>query len=396
MRVAFVIWNPFQLLQFESIANKLHKPTFFLIDKENNIKLFSKKMLNNPAWRFEFVKPSEITLIDGTHDVILFQSPFPNIEKITKSRLVSIQYGLAKERHNYGEWRSLADMNLMYGKYSANIVSHFSPSFAVGNPKFDNWNLVKSHNADKEKLYNELGLDVAKKTLLYMPTWGELGSYFELLESIARLQDSYNIILKMHHNNDAKTPEWIQSAKQYKLKHVFDGSADQLKLLCAADLIISDFSGAIFDGMYAQKPILLYQAGIENKIGLQKFDLQSLEFSRRDDIGYVCDKLELFESCIEYCLEHAKDLVEKAKALREDLFYQSDEQSASERCVMYIRQLFEGNIEPLSFPQLYVRETVQALRIVRPRVNRLEKQLRNDKLPVYKKIFKSFKIVKKI
>lgn len=57
----------------------------------------------------------------------------------------------------------------------------------------------------------------------------------------------------MHHNNDAKTPEWVDSAKKANLKHVYDGSADQLKLLCAADLIISDFSGAIFDGMYAEK-----------------------------------------------------------------------------------------------------------------------------------------------
>ncbi|MCV4698403.1 CDP-glycerol glycerophosphotransferase family protein, partial [Escherichia coli] len=80
------------------------------------------------------------------------------------------------------------------------------------------------------------------------PTWGELGSYFELLDTISRLQSKYNLILKMHHNNDAKIPEWVDSANKANLKHVYDGFADQLNLLCAADLIISDFSGAIFDG----------------------------------------------------------------------------------------------------------------------------------------------------
>ena len=37
MKVGFIIWNPFQLIQFKSIALKLEKPTIFIIRKNNNL-----------------------------------------------------------------------------------------------------------------------------------------------------------------------------------------------------------------------------------------------------------------------------------------------------------------------------------------------------------------------
>ena len=47
MKVGFIIWNPFQLIQFKSIALKLEKPTIFIIRKNNNLTLFPKELINN-------------------------------------------------------------------------------------------------------------------------------------------------------------------------------------------------------------------------------------------------------------------------------------------------------------------------------------------------------------
>jgi len=388
MKAAFIVWNPFQLIQFEPLAKLCDDPTVILIDKETNAKLFPKDLLKNKSWKTVFVKPAEIPLIDGTHDVIFFQSAFPNIEKISRTKLISLQYGLAKERHNYGEWRALADMNLMYGTYSADIVSHYAPSYGVGNLKFDDWPNYVARYKNKDKLYKELNLDPKKKTLLYMPTWGELGSFDTLLKPIADLQKKYNIILKMHHNNDAKVPEWLISARREKLKYIYDGSADQLQLLCAADLIISDFSGAIFDGMYADKPILLFQENTDNKIGVQKFDLASLEFSRRDEIGHVCERAEDLAEAIEYALTNATKIVEKAKPLKGVLFTKPSSNSSAQTCVDQAKKLVSGQIPPLTQGQLYVRETVQKLRTIEPKFNRLNKQVKDSKKPLISKIFK--------
>ncbi|MGR4035163.1 hypothetical protein LB437_12085 [Escherichia coli] len=131
-------------------------------------------------------------LLMGLMISYFFSRLFP-VLKIKNSKLVSIQYGLAKERHNYGEWRSLADMNLMYGDYSSNIVSHYAPSYPVGNPKFDNWLEYKQKYSNREELYKELKLDITKKTLLYMPTWG---SWVHILNFwIQYLGYNQNIIL---------------------------------------------------------------------------------------------------------------------------------------------------------------------------------------------------------
>jgi hypothetical protein len=386
MKVAFIVWNPFQLIQFEPLAKLCIDPTVVLIDKENNAKLFPPGMLKSKHWKTVFVKPAEIPLIDGTHDAIFFQSAFPNIEKIKSTKLVSLQYGLAKERHNYGEWRALADMNLMYGKYSTDIVSHYAPSFSVGNLKFDTWQEYVELYSDKTKLSEELNLDPTKKTLLYMPTWGELGSFDALVKPIATLQSRYNVILKMHHNNDAKVPEWLITAKNEKIQHIYDGSADQLKLLCAADLIISDFSGAIFDGMYANKPILLYQENSNDKIGVQKFDLESLEFARRNEIGYVCEEAEDFERAVDHALNHSEELVEKAKNLRSELFSQPPGKTSAQASIDYVKSLIDNKIPSLTQAQLYVRNTVQRLRTIEPKYNRLHKQFKDIKKPLLKKI----------
>lgn len=386
MKVAFIVWNPFQLIQFEPLAKLCTDPTVILIDKETNAKLFPPGMLKSKHWKTVFVKPAEIPLIDGTHDVIFFQSAFPNIEKIKITKLVSLQYGLAKERHNYGEWRALADMNLMYGQYSADIVSHYAPSYAIGNLKFDTWGEYIERYADKAQLSKELDLDPNKKTLLYMPTWGELGSFDALLKPIAALQSRYNVLLKMHHNNDAKVPEWLIAAKREKIKHIYDGSADQLKLLCASDLIISDFSGAIFDGMFANKPILLYQENSTGKIGVQKFDLESLEFARRNDIGHVCEAVEDFENAVDYALEHGTELVEKAQPLRGTLFSQPLGKTSAQASIDYAQRLFNNEIPSLTQAQAYVRDTVQRLRTIEPKYNRLTKQVKDMKKPLLKKL----------
>ena len=387
MKVAFIVWNPFQLIQFEPLAKLCIDPTVVLIDKETNAKLFPPGMLKSKYWKTVFVKPAEIPLIDGTHDAIFFQSAFPNIEKIKKTKLVSLQYGLAKERHNYGEWRALADMNLMYGPYSTEIVSHYAPSYSVGNLKFDTWQEYVKLYSDKAKLTKELDLDPAKKTLLYMPTWGELGSFDALVKPIASLQSRYNVILKMHHNNDAKVPEWLVTAKKENIKHIYDGSADQLKLLCASDLIISDFSGAIFDGMFANKPILLYQENSNDKIGVQKFDLESLEFARRNEIGYVCEDAGDFERSVDYALVHSEELVDRAKNLRSELFSQPVGKTSAQASIDYVKSLVENEIPSLTQAQLYVRDTVQRLRTIEPKYNRLNKQIKDMKKPLLRKIF---------
>jgi hypothetical protein len=364
MKVAFIVTNPFQVIQFEHVARVFPEATFLVVMKNQSLVGPGRQRMEAIGCRIEALKPKMMPLIDGVYDLVFFQSPFPLMEKLVHSRLVSLQYGLAKERHNYGEWRALADMNLMYGAYSAGITEHFSPSFAVGNPKFDPWPALHQPAAvDQSK--RTLGLDPAKPTVLYMPTWGDLGSAPELVPALARLQSRYNVIVKMHHNDDVSRPAVRAAALAAGVSLLFDGAADQLPLLSVADLVISDFSGAIFDAVYARVPVLLYQGGAETKTGLQKFDTQSLEYRRRGEIGRVCESVPALADAIAAALADRDALVRRAAPLRAELFTDDPTTPASARIRARAEQLLAGAVPPLTQPQLYVRETVRALRTAR-------------------------------
>jgi hypothetical protein len=373
-KVAFVVRNPFQVVQFQKLAEAFPDARYLLLDAPGIMAQFDANKIANHSPEFEILPRQRVLEVDGKYDVIFFQSPFALIEQIRSSHLVSVQYGLAKERHNYGEWRSLASMNLMYGPYSASFTSHYGPSYAVGNVKFAGWDFVKA-KAERPRIEAELGLDPGKKTILFMPTHGELGSFDDLVAPLGALRDRYNVVIKMHHNNEKKGKTWVDIAASHGHDHLMSGDADQLTLLAAADLVISDFSGAIFDALYAEVAILLYQARADQVVGIQKFSHDSIEFRRRSEIGLVCDDLRDFESAVSTALEKADALVASAAAIRAELFVDGRYVDTIGAIREKVFDLIAGKIPRQTTAQLFVRETCQTLRTLEVNHNALKRKL---------------------
>lgn len=373
-KVAFVVWNPFQVVQFQKLAEAFPGSCFLLLNTPSVISQFDKADLAKHRPKFEIIPKKRFLDVDGIYDVIFFQAPFAHIEKVRKSHLVSVQYGLAKERHNYGEWRSLASMNLMYGPYSADFTSHFAPSYAVGNVKFAGWDFVAA-KAGRAKIEAKLGLDASKKTILFMPTWGELGSFDDLVKPLGDLRDRYNVIIKMHHNNERNGTSWRDMAASHGHTHLMGGDADQLQALAVADLVVSDFSGAIFDALYAEVPIVLYQAKADDVVGMQKFSQTSLEFRRRSEFAMVCETLDAFAATVHQAMENGPSLVAAAAAIRSELFVDGRHTDTIGEIRNKVSELLEGKIPELTPAQMYVRETCQNLRTAEVSVNSLRRRL---------------------
>lgn len=360
MNCCFMAWNPFQINQFASVLPKFPGSRVVIVDKGSNLAEFDFKKLR--GLRYAIVKKNHVPALDGAFDIIFFQSPFPYIEEFRLSKLVSVQYGLAKERHNYGEWRALADMNLMYGPYSAAAAAPFAPSYAVGNPKFDRWKEYLAPGA-AAAAKRRLGCAADRKTLLYMPTWGELGSFGDLVGAFSRLESRYDLILKMHHNNEHELRGWAETARRHGLKRIFGGGADQLELLAAADLVVSDYSGAIFDAVYARRPVILYQPDPEAKQSVQKFTLESLEFRERDRLGKVCAAASDLESDVAAVLADPEAFAGRCGDLYERLFLRpAGESDAGSLIRGYSEKLLNGEIPPLTPAQRCVRDAVRELR----------------------------------
>lgn len=369
-KTGWLVWNPFQVLQFEELFRRFPIAEYIVIDQGKNLHLFDPAFLQRHDVRI--IKKTEVRLVDGCYDVLLFQSPFPQIERLVRTPLVSVQYGLAKERHNYGEWRALADLNLMYGPYSAEKTAHFSPSVAIGNPKFASWKVENSKSA-RDAICENLGVPSRKKNILYMPTYGDLGSFDALVGPLGKLTDQFNVLIKMHHNNDRNDPEWLRRATVHGHKFLYDGGADQKELLSIADAVISDFSGAIFDAIYGRVPVILYQEFAKDYSGPQKFDLSSIEFRRRDEIGLTAQTIDELVSHVRSAIADPNPIVTRAEKLRNELFLDSSEVDTVGLAVEHINALLAGDIPPLTSAQVVVRETVRALRSREVQVRALRK-----------------------
>lgn len=357
VKPCFIVKNKFQIVQFAPLAEAYPDARYLLIDRKTLRNEFTRQDIASSRIPITVVDRETVVKATDGFDVVFFQTVFPGIERLTRP-LVSVQYGLAKERHNYGEWRALADMNLMFGPYSARKVEHFSPSHGVGNIKFSGWNPVISKEA-RLSAKASIGADPCKPLALYMPTYGELGSFGQLAAPLAGLLGTCDVAIKMHHNDERAGYGWMAEAQKHGFRLLFSGDADQKRLLAAADVVVSDFSGAIFDAIYAHVPVVLFQENPAQKIGIQKFDLSSIEFSRRSELGITCERPEDIGAAIQAAMDSSAAALNRIRSVRKELFAEGVD--SVKRSTDLVEALLRGDLPGLTTPQLYVRETVQAL-----------------------------------
>ena len=151
-KIAFIGWNPFQFIHIKKLASSLPNAVFILEKrKNNNLKSFSKEILNNNEVPVLIYKQKNMLQLDDLFDIIITQSMFEDIYKFTKAKIVMLQYGYGKEVHNYGTWRALASLCLVYGEYASKKISHFCPVAITGNPRYDVWHNEEFHINAKQK-----------------------------------------------------------------------------------------------------------------------------------------------------------------------------------------------------------------------------------------------------
>ncbi|ENK2331210.1 CDP-glycerol glycerophosphotransferase family protein [Vibrio alginolyticus] len=308
MRVAFLIWNKFQFKHFSKFYDIFDDITLIIERRLANDSIFSVDQLADMKMKKLFIDKSKIKHLDGVFDVIFCQTVFPQIEYIEKSKIAMLQYGLAKENHNYGTWRSFASVIFSYGNYSTEKLSHFAPTFNIGHPKFDKLSVGESSS-----LKETLKLDNLKKTILYCPTWGDLSSYPHYIDEILSKADDYNVILKLHHN----TLTLSDVTNDFSDSHVIVANDYELsELIQVSDVVISDYSGAIFDAVYCDKPIVLCHHLDLESMQHDKVGLDSLEFKCSERLGVVVNKPKELSIALEKALHNPIDTHE----IKNDLF----------------------------------------------------------------------------
>lgn len=349
-RIVFLIWNTFQLLHFKPLLLRL--PTAELVVEQRKRSMpIEQSILADLPNHIEYLPSKDIQQkLDGKFDVLVTQTIFEQIDLFKKTKIAMLQYGYAKAPHNYGAWRAFADLNLVYGQHAYNAISYFSPTEAIGCPRYDQWFDVQFHLQSYYK-YSPI-LDRSKKTILYAPSWGELSSFQFYIDKLYTLADQFNVIVKMHHNTTLLNDVSTNMQDLFFGVHFFYESEDIISLISVADIVISDFSGAIFDAIFCRKPVIMLNTPHFSKSS--KLDSFCLEVSQRDKLGITVNSAEE----LEIALGKASDYLQNYQIdqeLYEHLFVETED--ATEQAISCLNKLADGGYTLLQ-QQLYIRQTL--------------------------------------
>jgi CDP-glycerol glycerophosphotransferase len=170
----------------------------------------------------------------------------------------------------------------------------------TGYPANDIFYNEKRYSSKREEIRNRLNLDSDSLVYLYAPTWrdgGYLGNSwfkFDLLfdpeEFLKNAPENSVLLIRSHHMSQSD-----EVLDEYK-NSIIDVSHwdDAVELMCAADILITDYSSIVFDWYCSKKPVIYYVPDLDryvNELRGAYFDLE------KTNCGVVCkSEKELYDN----------------------------------------------------------------------------------------------------
>ncbi len=357
-----------------AIAENLDDPVFLILDFQpamDVMSVFGEDPAEFIGFEFEVIKPTDLAERDGTLAAVVCPNPIAGMEYLQETRSIGLQYSMAKDRYVNGPWRAMFDMTMTYGRYSAERIAQFCPTRMVGNPRFDRW---FSDAGSKSLARPEIALDDSRPTILYLPTWGEFSSIDLFLEEVLSLSSSYNVLIKVHHKTDTHEAHRKEALARQQTVHYFGAMDDLLPLLNAADLVLSDYSGAIFDAIYVRKPVVLLQSDPKSVLG-KKFGYESIEYARRDDIGFVVSSPKRLANAVTEVMAGSIDFKSRNEMLRSEIF-EYDRGTGEIAATAITTFLSENPERPLH--QVYLRDELKSARLQKRKQQETIRMLKHE------------------
>ncbi len=266
-------------------------------------------------------------------------------------RRVHVFHGVSFRNHGVHENALRYDLLLLAGPYMRRRFEEMGliddandERFPiVGMPKLDD---LANGVFVRRDVLERLGLDPARPTVLYAPTWSRRVSSLEyhgeaLLRALA--SSGQNVIVKLHDNSlDRRKAGRDWAALLASLESVrfrFSRDADIAPLMAAADVLVSDASSVANEFALLDRPILFMRiedlpSRLKAKADLETWGLKA---------GTVVDGPDAIASAIDDALAHPSRLSDVRTALARDLFFEPG--TATSRAVDAICRLLEIGVE---------------------------------------------------
>ena len=173
--------------------------------------------------------------------------------------------------------------------YSGEVIKCDVPRMSI---------MLRSGKWLKERVCHNFGIRQDMKLVLYAPTFRrdtEISTYvFDYRKCIKVLENRFGgrfVMLLRLHPNEA---EYETALAAYNTEKIFSASGfpDMQELLAAADVLITDYSGCMFDFGFTEKPVFLFAKDLTRYLTEDRdvyFNLDELPFT------FASDEKELFE-----------------------------------------------------------------------------------------------------
>lgn len=243
----------------------------------------SKYVINNTTFRPGYIKRNEQYYINTWHATLL-KSLGAHTKRIWEARNITRNF-------------LNSDMIIMPNKYTSDILLqayyidelYHGVITDIGYPRND---LI--FNTDKKRVSKIMNVPKGKKVVLYAPTWrGEINkpknvidvyiNYFRQIKE--KLNDEYVVYLKLH----SMVYRYINEEEK---KYLIPFDIDTNEILSITDILITDYSGIMFDYMNTKKPIVLFQFDVDYYVkdrGEFYLPLSSLPAPIYYDVESVCE-----------------------------------------------------------------------------------------------------------
>lgn len=163
--------------------------------------------------------------------------------------------------------------------------------------------LFKDNENLKKRLKAELGLPSDKKVILYCPTWRRYDYKavipFSLDNLKKELEDEYALLMRSHVGKHAWIDECGNKINIFDGKFVFNGGEypEVTHLYAISDILVTDYSSAVFDFAITKKPQILYIFDYEDY--KKEFQLY-YDYNSFSPFPKVRDEKELIEAIKKY------------------------------------------------------------------------------------------------
>ncbi len=214
--------------------------------------------------------------------------------KIKQIKQIHIYHGIVNKNIGYSyKYNSFYDLLLTPGNYQRKKI--IESGIEKSKIKVVGYSKLDKYLFENEKINN---INKKQLTILYAPTWGNISTINLMVEKLVELNSKYNLIVKPH-----TLTEYYMIALLKKLNIWVYNDPNISNLFNTFDIMITDSSSTMFEGLVTKKPIILLDMRRWITKGPSPNSEDGPETVFRDVFLRV-DKIEDLDNMIEYAINN--------------------------------------------------------------------------------------------